>query len=212
MKRYFIVGTDTDCGKTYVTCQLVDYFKKKHNKVLGIKPVASGCIEENGHLVSQDVVQLQHHNGHSQQINRWLFAPPISPHLAAKEVGEHVSIEALQAFCNDQSFTTVDYLFIEGAGGLMAPINEKETWLDFLNASQIPTILVVGMRLGCLNHALLTDFALNVEQVGCVGWVANCLDEDMLALTGNIETLVERMTVPLLATIPYKGMLGNIFL
>ncbi len=210
MKRYFIIGTDTDCGKTYVTCQLLDYFKKRGHRSFGIKPVASGCLEQNNRLISEDVVQLQQHNGASQHdICPWRFKPAISPHLAAEELGERLSAAAISNFCNDETFRDLDYLLIEGAGGLMVPLNNTETWVDFLNLSRIPVILVVGMRLGCINHALLTAFALKIHEISCVGWIANCIDEHMLALPGNITSLKEKMGLPLLATIPYGGHIDN---
>ncbi len=205
MKRYFIAGTDTDCGKTYVTCQLLDYLQARCQQAIAIKPVASGCIEQDGQLVSEDVCHLQRHNGYVQQpICCWRFKPPISPHLAAEKVGQVISAQAVADFCDDSAFSDGDYLLIEGAGGLMTPLNHQETWLDFLIAGQIPVILVVGMRLGCLNHALLTELALNTHQITCVGWIANCLDkEDMLELSANIESLSLKMRSPLLAIIPF---------
>ncbi|MCX7116758.1 MAG: dethiobiotin synthase [Legionellales bacterium] len=208
MKRYFITGTDTDCGKTYVTCQLVDYFKANGTRAIAVKPVASGCLERDGQLISEDALSLQRHNGDiKQQICPWRFKPPISPHLAAEEVGESLSVEAIAKFCFDEPWTDVDCLLIEGAGGLMAPLNYNETWVDFLTHSQLPVILVVGMRLGCLNHALLTELALKTHQIECVGWIANCRDKDMLAMSATIKTLTGKMKSPLLATIPYGGTL-----
>ena len=122
-------------------------------------------------------------------------------------MGKRLSTQAITSFCFDDAFAGLDYLLIEGAGGLMVPLNDSETWLDFLLSSRIPVILVIGMRLGCLNHALLTELALNAHRIGCVGWIANCVDENMLALSGNIKTLSEKMRLPLLATIPYGGKL-----
>lgn len=203
MKRYFIIGTDTDCGKTYVTCQLVDYFKKQNKHVIAIKPVASGCLEQGGELVSEDALLLQRHNGlFEQDICPWRFKRPISPNLAAKEVGEVMSADAISQFCHHKAFDDLNYLLIEGAGGLMVPLNEHETWIDFLTQSQIPVIMVVGMRLGCINHALLTELALKVNHISCMGWIANCIDETMLALPENISYLKEKMSLPLLATVP----------
>ena len=208
MKRYFITGTDTDCGKTYVTCQLLNYFKQSNQRAIGLKPVASGCAELNGQLISDDAFHIQACNDTTDlDICAWRFKPPISPHLAAAEVGEVVSAKAVLDFCNEKAFANHDYQLIEGAGGLMAPLNDNETWLDFLSYSKIPVILVVGMRLGCLNHALLTDLALKTHNIECAGWIANCLDEHMLYLTENIKTLSEKLHMPLLATIPYGGKL-----
>ena len=204
MKRYFIIGTDTDAGKTHVTCQLLDYFKA-HDQIAGaIKPVASGCFDRLGQLVSEDELQLQRHNHEVQQvISQWRFLRPISPHLAAIDTGEGLSAKAIVDFCNEAASPHLDYLFIEGAGGLMSPLNDTETWLDVLSVSQIPVILVVGMKLGCLNHALLTALAFKTRNIDCAGWIANCLDREMLALSENIKTLSDMLDRPLLATLGY---------
>ena len=208
MKRFFITGTDTDCGKTYVTCQLLNYVTQHHYRALGIKPIASGCVWEGGQWVSEDARSLQSHSIPMQEDtapSRLEF--PISPHLAAEAQGYSLTLKSITDYCVDAERAQPDYLFIEGAGGLMAPLNEKETWLDFLQGSRIPVILVVGMRLGCLNHALLTDLVLASHQVTCIGWIANVLDRHMLALPENIETLTKRLKAPYLATIPYQGIL-----
>ena len=208
MKRYFITGTDTDCGKTYVTCQLLDYLTQRGQRVGALKPVASGCFERDGLLVSEDVINLQRHNPSFQQERcPWRFKSPISPHLAAEDVGVLLSAQAITDFCLKGYFAGIDHLLIEGAGGLMAPLNQHETWIDFLLCSKLPVILVVGMRLGCLNHALLTALALDSYGLECVGWIANGLDQHMLAMNKNIQTLSGKMRYPLLATIPYGGIL-----
>lgn len=208
MRRYFIIGTDTNCGKTYVTCQLLDYLQKRDKRAIAIKPVASGCMEEDGELINEDVLHLQHYNGFPQKIiSPWCFKSPVSPHLAAAEEGKVISAQRVAEFCYDKSFDDTDYLLIESAGGLLSPLNSHETWLDVLSYSQIPVILVVGMKLGCLNHALLTTLALKTQGIECVGWIANCFDTDMLVLPENITTLTAKLNWPLLATINYKGQI-----
>ena len=210
MKRYFIAGTDTNCGKTYVTGQLVDYFKMHSKSVIALKPVVSGCEEVDGVLVNEDVMHLQRHNvAPKLDICRWRFKPAISPHLAAAQVGQSVLTKEILAFCEEEQFKPYEYLLVEGAGGLMSPINQEETWLDFLALSQMPVILVVGMRLGCLNHALLTEMAFANHHIHCIGWVANCLDPDMLELSANIDTLVHKMKLPRLATIAYGSTIDD---
>lgn len=206
MKRFFITGTDTDCGKTYASCQLLDFFKEEGYKALAIKPVASGARMVDGHLQSEDVINLQRHNSDfAHPINYRQFRAPISPHLAAKAEGERLSLSEIEDFCQSEAFSGRDYLIIEGAGGLLVPLNEEHSWLDFLKQSQIPVILIVGMRLGCLNHALLSDFVLRTNEIETVGWIANCIDEDMLALEENIISLRERMSIPMLGRIGYQG-------
>lgn len=202
MKPFFVLGTDTNCGKTYVTSQLLRFFHRQKKQALALKPVATGGHLQNGELVNDDILNLQWGN---KQINRWLFTSPVSPHIAAKQENCEVDMAELVQFCLGEQYSTFDYVLIEGAGGLMAPLNDKETWLDFLIASQIPVILVVGMRLGCINHALLTITALTLNKIACLGWIANCLDETMLALPENIATLKAKMPMPHLATIPFNG-------
>ncbi len=207
-KSYFITGTDTNIGKTYVTCQLLDYYNRQQKPALGLKPVASGCYEREGQLLSEEVINLQQYNrDQSYKINGWKFAPSISPHLAAKEAKQRLILNEIADFCFDKQFAHFDYVFIEGAGGLMAPLNEEETWLDFLKLTQTPVILVVGIRLGCLNHALLTDAVLKQNQIPCAGWIANCVDNEMLAREENIKTLAAKMQMPQLATVPFNGKL-----
>jgi dethiobiotin synthetase len=207
MKRYFITGTDTDCGKTYVTTALADYF----SNAAAIKPIASGCILIDDQLVSSDALQLQQQSHLSlDQINPWRFTLPISPHLAAKNEGVHLTVKEIADYCLNLQLTSVETLFIEGAGGLMVPLNDDETWIDFLKYTKIPVLLVVGMKLGCINHALLTEIALRVNKITCIGWIANCLDPEMLALAENIATLNSLLKLPLLATVPYSGTLRDV--
>jgi dethiobiotin synthetase len=202
MKRYFITGTDTDCGKTYVTTCLVNFFPQ----AAAIKPVASGCVEHENQLVSQDAQQLQKACHLSLDlINPWRFKLPCSPHIAAKEEDLSVSAAEIAEYCIHLQLKGINHLFIEGAGGLVVPLNNEETWIDFLKITQFSVILVVGMKLGCINHALLTEMALQVHGISCAGWIANCVDPQMLALTSNIETLKSKLKAPLLAIVPYQG-------
>ena len=223
-QSYFILGTDTDCGKTYVTCQLVDYFKQNNQRVLAIKPISSGGIE--------DVESLNRHNEKKPDESLfWRFKNPISPHLASAEEGVTLSVSAIASVCQkfqtnesdndllpspacgrrvgDEGERGTGILLIEGAGGLMVPLNEHETWVEFLLQTKIPVILVVGMRLGCLNHALLTQAVLNMHGIQCEGWIANCIDPEMQALSENIATLARLLTFRHLATLPYNGRISK---
>lgn len=212
MKSYFITGTNTDCGKTYVTCQMLKALKKKLIKAMAIKPLATGCFDQDGVLVSEDALLIQQQNiNQDMAICKWRFLPPVSPHIAAKEANLRITAQAIVDYCLEKPFLNHDLLLVEGAGGLMVPFNEQETWIDFLTISQFPVILVVGMRLGCINHALLTDAVLQSYGIPCVGWVANCIDKDMLYLNENIATLEEKMHMPLLATIPYGSQNEDLF-
>lgn len=209
MKRYFITGTDTDCGKTYVTTHLVSYFTHS----AAIKPIASGCQDLNGQLLSEDAQQLQKCTGLTMDlINPWRFKKPIAPHLAAQEQGIRLSAQQIADYCLNVPLNNKQRLFIEGAGGLMVPLNEHETWIDFLNITKIPIILVVGMKLGCINHALLTEAVLHAHGIPCCGWIANCIDENMLELLANIETLKNTLKIPFLTHIPFGGTINKMTL
>lgn len=217
MKTFFITGTDTECGKTYVTCKLLEHLTQKQKKAFALKPVGSGSSQDTaGNWVNDDISNLTSYNERTlnplnQPINGWLFPSPISPHLAAKEVSQHLSAQDLATFCNNKKFSTLDYLLIEGAGGLLVPLNDEETWLDFLKIMNIPVILVVGMRLGCINHALLTDSVLQAHQIPCEGWIANCIDSTMIARKENIDTLSKKMKMPLIDIIEHGSTSISMF-
>ncbi len=206
LNTYFVVGTDTDCGKTYVTVALLDYFRQQQQPAHALKPVASGCREEQGVLINEDVEALQKANGVlTPSINRWMMQKPIAPHLAARENGFTLSVSEILAFCQSYPSAGLEHLLIEGAGGLMVPLNDDETWIDFLTQSKIPVIIVVGMRLGCINHALLTAWALQSHGISCKGWIANFLDPKMSAQQENLHTLKRKLSVPLLGTVSFQG-------
>lgn len=200
MRRFFITGTDTDCGKTYVTGQLLDYCAHS----LAIKPVASGVGEG-----ASDAAYLQRSACFSlSDLNPWQFTLAVSPHIAARREQVSLQIDTIADFCLQFQAEGIKTLFIEGAGGLMVPLNDRETWVDFLKYTKIPVLLVVGMQLGCINHALLTATALLAHNLDCVGWIANSVDPDMLVLDENIETLQRLLPFPLLATVPFGGTLS----
>lgn len=206
IKTYFITGTDTDCGKTYATVALLQHLRRQNKIARAMKPVASGCYYEQGKWVNADVEQLTEANGtHLADICRWTFRSPVSPNLAAAEEGVAIHVAEIKAFYRDYPKSDLDYLLIEGAGGLLVPLNEQETWMDFLVQTRVPVILVVGMRLGCMNHALLTAYALEKQHIPCCGWIANFLDPTMLAQTENLHTLQQWLRCPLLGTISYQG-------
>lgn len=201
MSRYFITGTDTNCGKTYVTSILMDYLPNAK----ALKPIASGCTRVGDELINDDAFLLQSKSSLTMdEVNPWRFAPPIAPHLAAEQAGVRVTAAELVKHCFSVPLTPDETLLIEGAGGLLVPINQHETWVDFLLASNIPVIFVVGIKLGCINHALLSAAVLQQNNIQCTGWIANCIDPDMEALAENISTLEERLPFRKLATIPYN--------
>ncbi len=206
IKSFFILGTDTNCGKTYVTVELIKFLRNQDLQVRAIKPVASGCHEDKGSWVNDDIQRLQQANGnHSAPIYQYMLQSPIAPHLAAKAANLSISVANIKAFYETYPKQGLEYLLIEGAGGLYVPLNNQETWVDFLLQTHIPVILVVGMRLGCINHSLLTAFALRKQSIRCHGWIANFIEPSMLAQEDNLSTLQQWLDCPLLGTIAFQG-------
>ena len=200
-KGFFVTGTDTGIGKTTVSCALLHAFAAQGKKVAGMKPIAAGS--ENGQWL--DVEQLlaaSNVNVTRQQINPYAFDPPISPHIAAQQAGVEIDLAVIQRAYQTLS-NQADIVIVEGAGGFLVPLNAQQTGADLACALNIPAILVVGMRLGCLNHALLTAQAIRAAGLILVGWVANCVDLQMLVLEENIVTLEQRLGCPLIGVVPF---------
>ncbi len=206
-KTYFITGTDTAVGKTYVTQNLLNAAKQQGFSALGLKPIAAGCEQTKAGWQNDDALALQSASTCKLsyvEINPFAFKDPISPHLAAKNSGEVVSATMLQEKINPLLKKDVNLLLIEGAGGWRVPINDTELFSDWVNLLQIPVIVVVGMRLGCLNHALLTFEAIRQDGLSIAGWVANSIDPEMKQLSENINYLQSKLPEPLLATFSYQ--------
>lgn len=205
MKAFFITGTNTDCGKTYAACQLLDFYRRQGQRVVALKPVATGCHQEEGRLYSEDARLLQQHAGMDRENSLWCFEPPVSPHIAAAKAGVRIEAQSLVHYCQRESSDRPDVLLVEGAGGLMVPLNPEQTWIDFLQLSDISVIVVVGVRLGCINHALLTASVLTAHGISCAGWIANCLDPNLLYPDDTLQTLHDNMPMPYWGIIPFKG-------
>jgi len=200
-KRYFITGTDTDCGKTTIACELLQYFNQRGFRTVGIKPVASGIIDTPEGPRHADALLLHHHASLKlsyEIINPFVFEPPIAPHLAAAQQGNRLSVQQVLKALAPALSSPADIFIIEGAGGWLVPLNETETLADLAGALQAEIILVVSMKLGCLNHALLTAEALMARHLPVAGWIANIFDKTMLDLNQNIQTLQQRLPFPYL--------------
>ena len=201
----FITGTDTDVGKTVVACGFLAAANQQGLRTAAIKPVAAGCeVTEQG-ITNSDALQLQAAASHKlsyQQINPVALEPAIAPHLAAAEAGVRMSASRLVGYCRGVSLMPVDMVVIEGAGGWRVPINSRETLADVAQELECAVIVVVGMRLGCLNHALLTMEAIRRDGLQIAGWVANVLDTEMPRLQENIDTLKQSIDEPCLGIVP----------
>lgn len=201
----FITGTDTDVGKTLVGCGVLAAANRQGLRTAAIKPVAAGCeVTEQG-MTNTDALQLQAAASHKlsyQQINPVALEPAIAPHIAAAEAGLRMSASRLVGYCRGVSLLPVDMVIIEGAGGWRVPINSRETLADVAQELECAVIVVVGMRLGCLNHALLTMEAIRRDGLQIAGWVANVLDTEMPRLQENIDTLKQSIDEPCLGIVP----------
>ena len=207
MKQFFVTATDTDAGKTHVTSLLLKLAVQHKKKALGFKPIAAGSEEAFGRLVNTDALSLiesGNTNALYEQVNPFVFAPPIAPHIAAKQAGQELSITKLNDAYEDIKSIGADIVITEGAGGWLLPINDTDLLSEWVNMAQIPVILVVGMKLGCLNHALLTMEVLAQQGVHVVGWIANQVDPDMNCYDENLATLKSRLAAPMLAESPYS--------
>ena len=202
---YFITGTDTDVGKTYIASTLVKHFCQQGLQAVGMKPVAAGAELVNGRLLNSDVIELikaSNVDADLALINPYVFAPAIAPHIAAEQAGITVSLDNIQ-----QSFNALqakaDVVLVEGAGGFRVPINRQETMADLAVKLNLPIILVVGVRLGCINHALMTAGSIRAAGLNLVGWVANRIDPNMPAIEENIATLKAMLKAPCIADVAW---------
>ena len=203
MPTIFITGTDTDCGKTHVSVALVHALRKAGKSVAAYKPVAAGCVvEPDGSLRNSDALQLMAAAGGGfdyAQINPLALEPPIAPHLAAADA--KIKIETAKLTAGAERLAQArEWLIIEGAGGFLVPLNDTETFADWIAATQWPVILVVGMRLGCINHALLSVAEIQ-RRSRLLGWVANVLPPEQPRLLDNIASLSARIAAPCLGVV-----------
>lgn len=201
-QSYFVTGTDTGIGKTIVSCALLSAYSARGNAVIGMKPVVTGRVCGEWADVKA-IVAASSIAAPREWVNPYAFIPPISPHLAAKEAGMEIDIEIIrQAYCNLQKIS--DVVVVEGVGGIMAPLNDRNDVADMAYALDLPIILVVGMRLGCLNHALITEKIIQASGLKLAGWVANQIDPQMNSFDENLHTLKERLNCPLLGVLPFE--------
>ena len=201
----FITGTDTDVGKTTVALGLMSAFQEKGLTVAAMKPVSAGCIQTPEGLRNDDAVRLMQQASIDLPydiVNPYAFAAPVAPHIAATEQNVHMNIATIQSAYN-VIVEQVDIVIVEGAGGWLVPINETETMADVAKALALDVIQVVGLRLGCLNHALLT--VNNIESMGLIhrGWIANHLSAATERTCENVAALRLRIAAPCLEEVHY---------
>ena len=199
---YFVTGTGTGVGKTLVSCALLHAFGLHGKTAVGMKPVAAGC--ENGRWTDVDLLAAASNVAvRCEQINPYALIPPIAPHIVAKQSGIEIDVDTiLQAWLELK--TIADVVIVEGVGGFLVPLNDCQDSSDLARALGLPVVLVVGMQLGCLNHALLTAQAVRAAGLVLAGWVANCIDPHMGAFDENVLALEQRLNCPLLGVLPFE--------
>jgi dethiobiotin synthetase len=201
---YFIAGTDTGVGKTLVSSALVHGYAQQGLKSVGMKPIAAGCESIDGRWLSEDVAQLQaasNIDADLSLVNPYAFAPAIAPHIAAEQAGVRIELTNIQS-AYETLRQSADVVIVEGVGGFRVPLGSDWDTADLAQALALPVVLVVGMRLGCLSHALLTVEAIEKRGLSLAGWVANRIDPDMTAYAENLDALRQRIDAPLLGEIP----------
>lgn len=207
MSGLFITGTDTEIGKTFVSSLLIKFLIENDLKVIGMKPVASGAKIVDGELKNEDaliLMQAANVDADYKTVNPYVFEPAVAPHIAAEQVGTEIDFDKIKNNY-DQLKKISDVVVVEGVGGWYAPLSSYTTVADLADALQLPVILVVGLRLGCLNHALLTAQAIRQSGLPVAGWVANHMEKDFSSAEENIKTLKHYLNdLPFLGTVPFQ--------
>ena len=199
-----MTGTDTGVGKTVVACALLRAFAARGLRAAGMKPVAAGAEWRDGAMINGDVEQLLaagNVRAARELVNPYCFVPPIAPHIAAARAGATIVLDHI-ASCYRELAARADVVVVEGAGGFRVPLGPGLDTGDLASRFALPVVLVVGMRLGCLNHALLTAEAIASRGLTLAGWIANHVDPAMEAADENVDALEERLSAPLIARIP----------
>ncbi|PPD47999.1 MAG: dethiobiotin synthase [Methylotenera sp.] len=206
-QSYFIIGTDTNVGKTYVASALVRHFAKAGYQTIGMKPIASGCMQTpDGDLLNDDVLALSTASNVVAPLdltNPYRFSPAIAPHIAAEQAEEIIDCEKIKQAYHELT-QLAEVVVVEGAGGFLVPLNRQETLADLAVTLNIPMILVVGMRLGCINHALLTVEAIKSRGLTLAGWVANQVDAEMPVFEENLASLQQRIAAPCISVVLWQ--------
>lgn len=213
MRNFFVTGTDTDVGKTFVACALIAAFRARSIRVEPMKPIAAGTVTVNGIEANSDVLALREVSASTAALsdtNPYCFARPIAPHLAARDAGVVVDMSTVRA-AFERLNIAADNVIVEGAGGFLVPLSDQQSMAEIPRLLALEVILVVGMRLGVINHALLTVEAIASRGLTLAGWVANSplASSTMLAFDENIATLTALIPAPLLGVVPFSGAAGS---
>ena len=203
---YFVTGTDTDVGKTRIACGILEYARQRGLSSAAVKPMAAGCEQTADGFKNEDALELMDAMTLSlpySEVNPIALEPAIAPHIAAEQVGVEVSATQLTEHCRKILNLESGITLVEGAGGWRVPINRTETFADVAKMLNLPVILVVSMRLGCINHAMLSLEAIRTDGLSVAGWVANRVDAEMSCYQENLETLKRQIDEPCLGIVPH---------
>jgi dethiobiotin synthetase len=201
----FVTGTDTGAGKTVVAAAIIRSLAASDLRVAGMKPVSAGSRHTRDGLRNDDalaLIQAANVVAAYEVVNPYCFAAPIAPHIAARDTGVVIDIELIRERFNTLA-STADCVVVEGAGGWLAPIGPAQTMADVAAALALPVVLVVALRLGCLNHALLTARALAGHGAGLAGWIGNSIDPDFKRAADNVAALAQLLGAAPVAVLPY---------
>lgn len=199
---WFVTGTDTEIGKTFVSCILLHAARARGWSAVGMKPVAAGTEADGS---NEDVEELRAASSLDlppEWVNPYLFRSPVAPHIAAAEEGVEIDFKVIVKAYEGLA-TRADAVIVEGVGGFRVPLGPDRDSADLAVAMGLPVILVVGMRLGCISHALLTAEAIAARGLKLAGWVANRIDPAMARFDENLAALQQRLPAPLLGVIPH---------
>ncbi|MCC7463835.1 MAG: dethiobiotin synthase [Gammaproteobacteria bacterium] len=204
-RGYFIAGTDTGIGKTRITCALLQAFNAIGHRAVGMKPVATGAKTVDGHLVSEDAAMIAANSaisGAEIRIAPYAFRLPVSPDIAADSAGICIDLDVISRQFADLA-SNAEFVLVEGTGGWLCPIGARTTMADLAVRLGLPVILVVGLKLGCINHALLAAESIRAHGCTLTGWIGNRIDLDYLLPQANLATLSRLLGMPPLAVVEF---------
>jgi len=201
----FVTGTDTGVGKTVAACALIHALAARNVRAVPMKPIAAGAVEHQGRWLNQDTASLMEAASlpldEAARVTPILLREPMAPHIAAAREGRKIMLATVvEAF---RRLAARDFVVCEGVGGFLVPLDEHSDTVHLARLIGLPVVLVVGLRLGCLNHALLTAQAIEAAGLTFAGWIANAIDPDMPVREENVATLVGRLKAPLLGRLPF---------
>jgi dethiobiotin synthetase len=203
----FVTGTDTGAGKTLAACALLHALAARGVRAVPMKPIAAGAVQRDGRWINEDTLALMEAAGldgtHPERVTPILLHEPMAPHIAAEREGRKIMLTTVvEAF---RRIAAAEFVVCEGVGGFCVPLDERSDSVHLARLLDLPVVLVVGMRLGCLNHALLTAQAIEAAGLPFAGWIANHVDPAMAVPDENVAALTRRLRAPLLGRLPHQA-------